>query len=229
MDDDLQIDGLTQLSLFEWGSDKEALELFPAVWGAMEALLSSDPAVRGNGLTRLEELKAARISPLVTYMLATRLGDADIRMRRRIVRILANVFKVDDQGRIAPDTVRHVLKVYLGHMRTRQIFDLLQVVVFEENVLEDVAGLLNACPYAGNHLVEILADRKQPMAMRIQAARMIGRVGYTDTIPVLEHTMARLEAKANGQQAMPFAQISDVDEVALLPSVREALTSLLAP
>ena len=114
-------------------------------------------------------------------------------------------------------------------MRTRQIYDLLQVGVFEESALEDVAGLFNACSYAGNHLVEILTDRKQPMAMRIQAARMIGNVGYTDTIPVLEHTMARLEARVNGQQAMPFVQLSDVDEVALLPAVREALASLHAP
>ena len=78
----------------------------------MEALLSSDPSVRGNGLSRLEALKAARISPLVTYTLATHLGDADVRMRTRIVRNLAGVLKVDEHGRVAPDPVRHVLKVY---------------------------------------------------------------------------------------------------------------------
>jgi hypothetical protein len=93
----------------------------------------------------------------------------------------------------------------------------------------DVAQLLNACPYAGNHLADILADRSKTLNIRKQAAHYIGRVGYLAAVPALERLQTRLESRLSGQQAMPFAPPMGTDEVELLPFVRETLAVLRAP
>jgi hypothetical protein len=111
-------------------------------------------------------------------------------------------------------------------MRTRQVYALLQVADFDPQTLDSVAILLNACSFAGNHLADILLDRKQSISIRLRAVELIGKVGYLDAIPVLERIRTRLEARLNGQQHMPFLTLDDGDEVALLPSVQASLDLL---
>jgi hypothetical protein len=59
--------------------------------------------------------------------------------------------------------------------------------------------------------------------------RFVGRVGYVDAIQALERIALRLEARLNGQQAMPFLPMMGVDDTALLPDVRAALFQLRSP
>jgi hypothetical protein len=92
-----------------------------------------------------------------------------------------------------------------------------------------VSRLINACSYANNQLIEIVNDRKKPLEIRQQAIRIIGVVGYIDAIPSLDRLSARLEARMNGQRAMPFAPPSEKTEVDLLNATREALAALRAP
>lgn len=221
---------LTQLPLFPPGETTTgAVELFPTVWTAAEALTSPDLQARRAGLERLVQLGAARVSPLIAYLFATRLMEPDLGLRAEVVRALADIFAPDEAGRPAPDAVRQQVNEYLAHMRTRPIYALLQLSSEDTDLEGPVATLLGVNCYAGSHLSNILLDRKAPTAIRQQAARLIGKVGYVDVLPDLERLVSRLQAKLAGQQAMPFAPVSEEDELALLPELQQAISLLRAP
>lgn len=220
---------LPQLPLFVLEESQGNVELFPAVWSAVEDLTLPDPKIRWNALERLLQLNAQRFSPIVAYILVTRLAEPDLKLRARIVQALGEVLVPDADGQPAPDEVRKSLAYYLSQMRTRRIFALLQVADLDPGLEGHVARLLDPCPYACIHLVDILSDAKAPLGVRRQAANMIGRVGYLDALPALERLATRLEARLNGQKSMPFAPPSLVAEGELLPAIRKAIDLLKAP
>jgi hypothetical protein len=218
---------LDQPSLFEFDdASTSALELFPAVWSAGEAIISPDRQVRQQGLEQIAQSHAARYAPLIAYLLVTRLMEPEMELRTQVVNILADALRLDSQGRVAPEPVRLQLINDLARMRTRQIYALLQVADFDPQAVDSVAVLLNACSFAGNHLADILLDRKMSISIRMRAVELIGEVGYLDAIPVLERIRTRLEARLNGQQHMPFLTLEEGDEVALLPSIQTSLELL---
>lgn len=230
MDIGPQLENLVQPTLFELGGvTSGAIELFPTVWSAAENLTSSEAAVRRAGLETLAELNAVRLSPLVAYLVSTRLTDPDLALRARATRALAQVFRPDHQGQPAPDAVRQCLRTYLGQIRSRKIYAMLQMVDAVPDSEEDVAVLLNHSTEAGVYLAEILADRSAPICIRRQAVQFIGRVGFVNATPTLERMAEKLENRLNGQQAMPFAPRDENDEVELLPAVKDALARLSAP
>src|SRR5512136_879865 len=132
MDDDLLQSILPQPALFDFSpTSTNAVELFPAVWSAVEALTAPEVNIRNSGLDRLLSLGAPRISPLVAYLLATRLTDPDIRLRARMVRALGEIFSKDEQGNTAPESVKRHLTFYLAQMRIRLVFSLLEVASYD--------------------------------------------------------------------------------------------------
>jgi hypothetical protein len=218
-----------QPPLFELEEGIEQVELFPEVWSAAERMISQDLQVRWDGFEQLLELNAQKYSPLITYLMCTRIGDPDIDLRSRIVEVLAEVIRPDQNSKPALENVRTILLDYFSGIRTRQIYNLLQVVVAYPNLIDTVSRLINACSYANTQLVEIINDRTKPLEIRQEAIRIIGAVGYVEAIPSLDRLSARLEARMNGQKAMPFAPPSEKTEMDLLVTVREALVSLRAP
>jgi HEAT repeat protein len=205
------------------------LELFPAVWGLAEALCGPDVSQRREALARLEELGAPRLSPLVAYLIGTRLGDPDLGVRGRAVRILGDLLTPDPHGKVTPETVRRYENAFLSQMRTRRVFNLLEVAVADPEATPHISRVLDASPYAGRHLSDIALDRMMPLPHRKQAVLFIGTVGYLEAIPALERLAARLEARLSGQQAMTFAPPSQSEENELLPIVRSVLHLLQAP
>lgn len=221
---------ITQPALFELlEASTGAMELFPAVWSAAEGLVSSEVKTRLAALAWLVELNAQRLSPLVAYLVATRLADPDLEMRHQVVQVLGDLLTLDKEGRTADENVRQTIATYLSQMRTRLVFSLLQVAEKFSDIDANIARLFNACPYAGEHLVEILSDRNNALAIRQKAIYFVGLVGYLDAIPALEHLENRLEARLSGQQTMPFTQASTLDEEDLLPTIKKTLISLRAP
>jgi hypothetical protein len=202
------------------------VELFPAVWSAVEELASPEASTRQAALDRLQTLGAPRLSPLVAYMVATRIDDPDLPLRARIIRIISILLSIDDLGRSAPEPVQRYVIAYLTQMRMRPIYAILQAALEFPYLDSDIARLLNSCPYAGNLLADILVDRKISVAIRREAARYISEVGYLDAIPVLERLESRLATRMNGQQYMPFAPPQGTDERELLPVVQSALAVL---
>ncbi len=86
--------------------------------------------------------------------------------------------------------------------------------------------LLNACPYAGKYLGDILSQWKNPLPIRQKAVYFIGLVGYLDALPVLIRILNRLEARQNGQFAMSFAPSSIRSDEDILPNLRIAIQQL---
>jgi len=206
------------------------LELFPAVWAATEGLTRPNREARRAALEELARLGAARFSPLVAYMLATRLADPEVEIRALAVGQCAELLTPTGPGETAPEAVLEVLVAYLSRMRTRQIYGLLQTLVAKPGLLKPITRLLDYSPYAGNHLADVVVSKRAPLSIRLHAVRLIGAVGYCDAIPALERMQARLEARLEGQQSMSFAPPSPGDESAkLLPEIRTALNILNAP
>ena len=224
------LDNISQPVLFDFADSATGVaELFPEVWSALEELTSPVVDIRIGALDRLIEIDAPRLSPLVAYVLATRLDDPDIEFRFRVVQALGDVLAPQNSTVETPEMVRRHLKSYLSHMRRRNIFALLQVAEQKISSETNVAVLLNTCSYAGNALTNIFLDRKIPLPIRRQAIIYAGRVGFLDAIPALEKLADRLESRINGQSTMPFATPSDLDEKSLLPAVQTALRLLQTP
>ncbi len=203
-----------------------ALELFPAVWSAAEALVSPVLRQRQQALAQLEQMGAPRLLPLVAYLVATRLADPSLEIRREAVRVVSGLLDKDANGRAAPERIRQAVISFVSQMRTRPIYGLLQVMQNYPEAGAGITRLLNACPYAGGHLMDLLANRKTPLGLRQQAVDLIGRVGYLEALPALERLEVRLAARSNGQQAMPFAPGDAGIEADLLPAIRRALLLL---
>lgn len=205
------------------------VELFPTVWRALEDLTKEDESTRAVALELIAELDAPRISPVVSYFLVTRIIEPNLELRARVVEMLSAVLTVDEQGFPSPEDVRNSLRLYLSTIRTRQIYALLQVSAEYTSLESCVTLLLQASSFGGNHLVDILDERKNALEIRKQAAVMIGKVGYLYTLPAMEKIVGRLEAHLSGQKAMNFVSQSSSSEAELLPLVQEAIISLRSP
>ncbi|MBS1249157.1 MAG: hypothetical protein MAG431_00730 [Chloroflexi bacterium] len=219
---------MKQPTLFEFDDiSTDTMELFPAVWGAAERLASPDAVERDKAVAALVEVDAHRLSPLVAYLLATRLADPNIEVRFHVVQALGAILFPDEEDKITPDEVcQHVLG-YLSLMRRRQIFALLQVADRYLAAEEHIASLLNACSYAGIALGDIINDRRAPASVRQQAIHFSALVGFTNTISALERLTSRLEAKSEKQERMAF--LSDEvasDESKLLSAAQAALVRM---
>lgn len=221
---------LAQPPLFDFSGDTTigALELFPMVWSALEGMTSPDVIQRNQSLDKLLEINAPRLSPLVAYILVTYLQDADVGFRARVIEALVDILTPDEKGKPAPEAVRQRLLYHLSQLRRRTIYAILQTGV--EGVISrtKVSVLLNACPYAGKILADILGDRKADMTLRKQAAYFIGDVGFLDAVPELERIRGRLESRQNGQRSMPFLPPSLGNESELLPEINKALQLLVS-
>jgi hypothetical protein len=203
-----------------------SVELFPSVWGAAEEFISPDVFLRRKGLDTLRQIGAPRLSPLIAYLIATRLSDTDLDLRKMIILTLGETLAPDQEGLLAPEGVLRTLTAHLSQMRTRAIYNLLEAAASEPRLQPHVARILNCSPFAGNHLASIFQDRKIEMPVRREAVRMIGLVGYLEVLPILEKMEARLCARTSGQQEMSFAPPSIPEETQLLPLITESLRLL---
>lgn len=219
---------MTQPTLFEFDDvSTDTMELFPAVWGAAERLASPDSFERDKAVAELVALDAPRLSPLIAYLLATRLIDSNLEVRFHVVQALGAILFPDEDDKITPDKVRSYVFNYLSQMRRRQIFALLQVADRYLSAEEDIASLLNACSYASIALGDIINDLKAPVSIRKQAIHFSGLVGFIDVIPYLERLINRLESRSEKQERMPFFSGDPIsDEESLLQTARSTLVRL---
>ena len=100
-------DHISQPVLFTFTDSATGVaELFPEVWSALEELTSPVVDVRLSALDRLLAIDAPRLSPLVAYVLATRLDDPEIEVRFRVVQALGDVLAPQDSSLETPEIVR---------------------------------------------------------------------------------------------------------------------------
>ncbi|MFN2233816.1 MAG: hypothetical protein ACK2U1_06270 [Anaerolineales bacterium] len=220
----------SQLTLFELSNTVSgAIEIFPEVWSALEKLTSPDILERRDGLDCLMVLDAPRLSPLVAYLVATRIFDPNLELRYKVVDILGKILRPRETGKLASPKVRSHLKEYCMQMGRRGILMLLEVANAYPDAESKIASLFNLCSQSGENFVKIMSDRKISFELRRQAIIFIGIVGFLEAIPALEKFENRLESRMNGQKTMSFAPPSTSDENSLLPVIQTTLAMLQEP
>lgn len=189
---------------------------------ALEELVGPEVQIRAQGLEKLLALDAHRRSPLVATVLVSRVGEPDLDLRLEIVKALAMVLRPVLDGPRSLESVRRWLRYTLSQMRRRETFALLQIIVTSSESLDPVCHVLDACSFSGGALVQILADRNVDVAVRIAAAKAIGRIGFLEAEPVLQRLSQRLAGWRAGQMDL----IPNHQAQALLPEVINALHAL---
>jgi hypothetical protein len=195
-------------------------EMQTRIWAHAAGLAAPELTTRIASLEALVRLDCLRREPLLAYLLATRLGERDVRLRGRVVVILGNL--VSD-GTL-DELVKGQIAGWVGQMRTREIFGLLQAYLATPTIEIQVINLLRLAPHAGRHLGDIVVERKFPVEIRKAAALFTGKIGYLQAIPALERTRQRLEARQAGIAGLDMGA-----EKELLAPVRDALGLLRAP
>lgn len=218
-----------KLFVTEIATSQGAIELFPAVWISAEELVSEDIKIRNTALDQLIAAQAVRLSPLIVYLVATRISDSDLELRTRILETLADVMRPDENGDPAPDEVRQKLVSYFSQLSREQVLAILQAGESQPELNPQIFRLINFCSRAGLHLADILADKNKDIGIRLQAAYLIGQVGFAEALPALKRVYSRIDARQNGQRTMPFAPEMGVDESELLPVIRKSIDLLGSP
>ncbi len=218
-----------QLSLFDIADTlPSTAELFPAVWQAIEGLAAPEPPRRYESLERLISLKAARVSPLAAYMLATRLIDPDITFRIRVIQALGEM--VAARGEDKPtEEVRRYLRARCMVMGRGTVLAVLEAVIADDSIEPHATALFTLCSHAGNILVDLACDRKVGVNLRDRAIRLLGKIGFIEAIGRLERLADWLAKRAGEQRRMPFAPPALQEEADLLPLVQSTLTLLRQP
>lgn len=197
--------------------------LSETLWAALEDVVAPEVRRRRQGLRVLAGLPVEARSPLVAYVLVTRLTEPEMKSRAEVVRLLAQWL------RHAPEETRATLRYHLRQVRRRPIFALLELAGARPALDDAVEALLAASAFAARHLAQILEDRAMPLPVRRQAAEYLARLGFREALPVVERVLRRLEGRIEGQRRLPFAPEDHLQEIRLLESVRRAWLALQAP
>lgn len=197
-----------------------------AVWSALEALTAPELEIRQQGFEKLVQQDVLRRSPLAAYVLATRLIEPDLSLRRSIVRGLAGLISPAPNVPAPAGAVLTYLHGYLSQMRTRPIFALLQVADYDPESAPQVAALLKACSFAGVQLAQIFSNHACPVRIRRQAITFTSQIGFLAALPALERMVRRLEARSSAGSMLRLTSAEQEDEASLLPYMRAALEQL---
>ena len=199
-----------------------SLDQIHQLWESAEAISSPELSERKRGFERLIEFDVVRRSPLIVYLLATRIVEPDLTLRAYIVRVLAGILKTESPDNLSPEDVRLTLVNYLTQIDRREILALLQLAEIDPYAEEQIINLLCACSCAGGHLINITNDRGTSLSIRKLSLKFIGRVGYLEALPDLLRLETRLKARTNSNH-------NEDSQTSLLPLITEALTLLQTP
>ena len=199
-----------------------SLDQIHQLWESAEAISSPELSERKRGFERLIEFDVVRRSPLVVYLLATRIVEPDLTLRAYIVRVLAGILKTESPDNLSPEDVRLTLVNYLSQIDRREILALLQLAEIDPYAEEQIINLLCACSCAGGHLINITNDRGTSLSIRKLSLKFIGRVGYLEALPDLLRLETRLKARTKSNH-------NEDSQTSLLPLITEALTLLQTP
>ncbi|MDD2695848.1 MAG: hypothetical protein PHD58_07980 [Anaerolineales bacterium] len=230
MDADPLYSGLPQLALFKISeSHPNVSEFLPQLWAIGEALASPRSDVRLEALEQLSVLGVARYSPLMAYLLATRIADPDMACRIKSIELLGEILEIDPNEPGTSGEVKIPVVGYLSRMRTRELFALLQVLDARPEAEKAVLWIIKICSFAGRPLVDIASNRNFPLNIRSLSVRMLGVIGFVEALPDLERLLSRLEMRLNTSPALPYTHALNADESKLIPELREALRLLRMP
>jgi len=162
-------------------------------WQAAEMLTSPDNLTREQGLDLLQNSPLPGQAPLIAYLLADKLTDPELSIRRQSLQILGNLL-AEEQQTFDPgnQVIRHLHGALLQFTRE----DYLKMLEISQEYLsaeDDLIMVLRLCSFAGSHLGGIVYDRKTDLALRKKAIYFAGRVGFIEIKEMLERLLQRVE------------------------------------
>jgi hypothetical protein len=192
------------------------------IWRFTQALTSPELFERKDGFQRLIELNIINKSPLITYILATRINEVDITLRAYIVNVLANILEQNIRGDENIELTKLTLVDYLSQIGKREIHALIQLVEVDPFANENIVKIMCSSSCAGDYLNKIASDRQATLNIRQLAITLLGEIGYLDAIPDLERLENRIKSRDNPNSI-------GSEEKQLLPQIADALALLRAP
>ena len=196
------------------------------VWSALEQMVSVNLELRKNGLQKIIELQAIDKYPLVVYVVSTRLIEPEISLRADVVRLIATFKSINYSQKESSKEVFKTLYDYFDQIRNRQIYSLLQVAIYDTSLIDEVSYLIGLCSYAGEYLIEIVIDRKNPLELRVESLKIIESVGFIDVLPELRRVLSRYERKNDSKPLRMKENGLRNDREVLIPLLEKAIESL---
>lgn len=209
--------------------EREAkIELSPVVWQAAENLAVGEVKRRNASLDQLLDSGAPAVSPLIAYLLATRLFDPDMEFRARIVNVLANLMRRNADGTYAAEDVRMQIITAISYFGEPGLSALLEAGIHRKEALADIEKLVKYSPDAGRYLKETARDRSNSIELRKTAILLLGQIGFLDALSELVRLRNRIETRQEGQKSMPFAPAGNTGELSLLADLQKSILALQA-
>jgi len=195
------------------------------LWQTAERLVSTDPNLRESALNQLKGIDGFYRSPLVAYLLVSRISEPEIEIRFHFIQLLGSLVDYDAPGQHLSDKALGIAKGALDQMDKFQLTRLLEVSDSYLAAESAVKSILKLSSYAGSVLSGIVNDWKLPVSIRQQAVFYCGEGGYLNSKPTLQNLIRRVEKTRNGSGGRSERKKSREDEF-LYPFVISALEKL---
>jgi hypothetical protein len=196
-------------------------------WRAAEQFVSNDVEARQAGLAGLRA-EGRLYSPLTLYLLASRLDEPDLALRREIIEALAACISWE-----APEQARDYLIGLMARFGRAQVEWLLEADAGlaepgrYRQTQRPALALLDRVPNVAGTLTRVAADRAVALPTRAAAVAALGELGVIEALPALEGLKTRIEGQAAGQMPMAFAPGSGPAEEELIGPLKAAIDLLL--
>lgn len=195
------------------------------LWEAAEGLISTDPDIREKSLDRFKEIDGFSGSPLLAYVLVSRINEPDREIRYYLIQLLGSLVDYESPGEHFSDQALVTAKKALDLLGRDQLIRILEVSEHYLTAEVPICNILKLSSYAGVGLSGIVNDRKIPVSMRQQAVFFCGEVGYLSTRPTLQNLVQRVDKSRSRPGGASDRKKSREDEL-LYPFVISALEKM---
>lgn len=195
------------------------------LWETAEALISPDPYLRESALDQLKEIDGVNQSPLIAYLLVSRISEPDLEIRFHLIQLLGSLVDFDSPGQHLTDQALRIAKDALDQINKFQLIRLLEVADSYLAGESAIKSILILSSYAGTILSGIVNDWKLPISIRQQAVFYCGEGGFLSSRPTLQNLIHRVEKTRNRPGGGSERKKNREDEF-LYPYVVSALDKL---
>jgi len=195
------------------------------LWETAEGLVSPDPNTRESSLDNLKEIDDFHRSPLIAFLLVSRISEPDLEIRFHLIQLLGSLVDFGSSDQHFSDQALVFAKDALDQMERIQLIRMLEVSDRYLTAERAIRNILKLSSYAGVVLNGIVNDRKLPVSLRQQAVFYCGAVGYLSSKTTLQNFVQRVD-KSRTRPGGGHERKKSRDEEFLYPFVISALEKL---
>jgi len=196
------------------------------LWETAEDLISPDSYLRESALDQLKEIDGVGRSPLIAYLLVSRISEPELEIRLHLIQLLGSLVDYDSPGPHLTDQALGIAKEALDQINKFQLLKLMEVSDSYLAAESAIKSILKLSSYAGAVLSGIVNDWKLPISIRQQAVFYCGEGGYLSSKPTLQNLIQRVE-KTRNRPGGGSERKKNRDDEFLYPYVVSALEKLI--